>query len=443
MFKKKVEDKNIVELKSTKKNELILNEKDFLQSAINDFITEEAYFINLINRKIKPKSELKDKVSKYLTKKKYKFDEAEFDSIYKKFELRTWSYGIINDLIENHDEVYDIRLINKDCIRLKTSKGRITSDIKFESKEAFNDFILNFVTHKNDIILSEIDNMQAFADTTTSERFILRIDIAGPCLTKGDPVMHIRKLPKEKDLLPDLKLKGMLDEELVAHFKESMDAGLGILICGPSGSGKTIFFNALLEEIPHDKAGLVVQENEELFSKTHPEIVTLSVLNAKGDSKTQYSLAEILQKHALLGGYDYLMVGEIKGEEAWDLSNAAFTGHIPITSVHVFSSKAAPDRLVDLMKYSKHAGGMSYGALLSTLVGFDEIVFMEDFKIKEVTQIAGYDHETEKLELNPIYEYKLEEDKYIPLNEDCNKVKSKLLKSKFKKNKMKSVELIQ
>ncbi|WP_026884266.1 ATPase, T2SS/T4P/T4SS family [Clostridium akagii] len=439
MFKKKIENKDIVELKSNGQNELVLDEKGFLKSVINDFITEEAYFINLINRKLKPKSDLKNKVRQYLTKKKYKFNEDEFDLIYKKFELRTWSYGIINDLIENHDEVYDIRLINKDNIRVKYLGGRKTSDVKFESKEAFNDFILNFVTHKNDIILSEIDNMQSFADTTTSERFILRIDIVGNCLTKDDPVMHIRKLPKEKDLLPDLKLKGMLNEELVEHFKESMEAGLGILICGPSGSGKTIFFNALLEEIPHNKAGLVVQENEELFSKSHPEIVTLSVSNAKGDSKTHYSLAEILQKHALLGGYDYLMVGEIKGEESWDLSNAAFTGHIPITSVHVFSSKAAPDRLVDLMKYSKHASGMSYGSLLSTLVGFDEIVFMEDFKIKEVTQIAGYSNETETLELNPIYEYKLEEDKYIPLNEDCNKVKSKLIKNRFNKNKMKAV----
>lgn len=439
LFKNKVENKEIVDLKSDEQSKFSLNEKDFLQSIINNFITDEAMYINLINRKLKPKSDLKDKVRQYLIKKKYEFDENEFEAIYKKFELRTWSYGPINDLIENRDDVYDIRLMNKDNIRIKYSGGRKTSDVKFESEEAFNNFILDFVTHKNGIILSEADNMQSFADTTTSEKFILRIDIAGDCLTKDKPVMHVRKLPKEKDFLSDLRLKGMIDEALEEHFREAMKAGFGILICGPSGSGKTILFNALIEEISHDKAGLIVQENEELFAKLHPEIVTLSILSAKGDSNTKYSLAEILQKHGLLGGYDYLMVGEIKGEEAWDLSNAAFTGHIPLTSVHVYSDEAAPDRLVDLMKYSRHAEGMSYGSLLSTLVGFDEIVFIEDFKVKKITQISGYNHKTEELQLNPIYRYEFKGDKYERINEDCGKVKAKLDKLKFERNKLNKV----
>ncbi len=400
---------------------------------IDELVIQESSLINEIRRNLKPKADIKDKIKKYLNNKHYELSEVEFNNIYSTFKHRVWGYGILDPLIDS-DTISDIRLVSYKNIRIKELGERKSTELEFASEEEFNNYIIDFVANKNNITISENNSMQVFTDTTTSDKFILRIDMVGVSLTKkeNNPYMHIRKLPKDKDLLPDLIQKKFLTEELAEHFKTRMKAGLGILVCGKGGEGKTTFINALIEEIPHNKSGLIVQETEELFSKNHPELIPISVLKASGDSKTEYSLADIIQKHGLVGDFDYMIVGEIKGSEAYDLSNAAFTGHIPLGSVHTDDSKSAPDRIVTLMRLSKAGNGMTYGSLLATLVGFDEIVFIKDFKINEITQIAGYDRKNEQLILNPVYKYRIKEDRYEKLNDDCEKVKEKIEYAKFK-----------
>lgn len=417
----------------------LADQYELLNDIIDSFTTNNSSKIAAVERGALSKISLRNDVRQYILKKRYTFDEKEFDEIYKSFEKRMWSYGILDPLIDGDDDITDIRLISENNIRATTKFGqKYTTDIKFPSKESFNRYITEIVAKKNSFTISNKEAIQIATDTVTSEKYILRIDVVGETLTKIDknPIMHFRKLNKNKYSLEDLKDLGMFNDELLVHFQQDMDSDLGLLICAKGGEGKTTFINALIERISHNRSVLIAQESNELFSETHPEVVPVTIQTAKGDSSVNYSLANIIQKFGLLSGFDYMIVGEIKGAEAWDLANASFTGHIPITSIHTPSSEEAPDRLLELMRYAESTKNMSDGTLLATMVGFDEIVFIKDHKIQELTQIAGYDRKKKELNLNPIYKYDVNKNSYERLNDDCEKVKQKIEYSRFKINEL-------
>lgn len=95
-----------------------------------------------------------------------------------------------------------------------------------------------------------------------------------------------------------------------------------MLICGKNGTGKTYLLNALLDEIPAQESVLVVQENEELFSDVHPDMMLQHIAVRKGDNKINYSLKELVV-NGLRADIDHIVIGEIKGEEALYFITAA------------------------------------------------------------------------------------------------------------------------
>lgn len=406
-----------------------------LDEIIDSFVTEKSIVINSIERNIRPESALKDEIKAYLLNKNYKISDNDLEGIYKSFTSRIFGYGILDSLIED-DDISDIRIVSYDNIRKKVRGKRGPSGLKFCNEESMKNYITNQVASKNHITLSEINAIQRFADTTSSIKFILRIDITSEYVNSvPHPYLHIRKIPKDKDSLDDLMIKGMFDDEIKEYIVTAAKTGRSILICGKGGTGKTLLINALLEELPHDVSGLVTQEIPELFSKTHPELVFLEQKNAIGESSIQYSLCDEI-RNGLVSDFDYIIVGEIKGPEAWDTVNAAYTDHITIASVHTLNSQAAPSKMVHYMKYSPNSKDMSEGDLLETLVGFDEIWFLKDFKIQEITQIAGFDKNKKDLILHPVYKYDFKNNTYERLKDDCAKIKEKIAYSHYKKSRV-------
>ncbi len=290
-------------------------------------------------------------------------------------------YHVLEPLIKDR-EISDIKIISYDRIRVKRMGQREDSAVCFKSPQELKQFT-EFVAAKNQVSISRAHAMQSFTDKVSNKDFILRFNISQSIINSVDtPYIHIRKIPKEKPSLKDLQELGMLSKEHANYLKKQIRKGY-ILIAGKGASGKTTLLNALLDEIPRDKSVLVIQENEELFSKVHPDMMFQHILEQKGESKVRYGLKE-LSINALLIDLDYIVIGEIKGGEALYFLNAAYTGHLGLATVHGQDGVAALYKLADYVKYESDYSQEEVKKMLGCI---STICYMKDFKLATITEV--------------------------------------------------------
>ncbi len=290
-------------------------------------------------------------------------------------------YHVLDPLIKDK-EISDIKVISYDRVRVKRLGKREDSAVTFKNSQELKQFT-EFVAAKNQVSISRANAMQSFTDKTSNKDFILRFNISQSIINSADtPYLHIRKIPKEKLSLKDLQDMGVVLPEHAEYLKKQIRKGY-VLIAGKGASGKTTLLNALLDEIPRDKSVLVIQENEELFSRTHPDMMFQHILEQKGESKVCYGLKE-LSINALLIDLDYIVIGEIKGGEALYFLNAAYTGHLGIATVHGQDCVGALYKLMDYVKYESDYSQEEIKKMLSCV---STVCYMKDFKLHAITEV--------------------------------------------------------
>lgn len=431
-------DKYMMELVKDIEEPVEFNKKDIghdeiIDEIIQEFIISKPNLINAVERGIKPKDELRYEIETYLSVKYEGMTNEDIEKLIQMFEIYVWGYGPLQPLIDDPN-ISDIKTIDYDNIRVKVNGKRFKSDIKFSSRESLRRYI-NYISIKNNALLSEINSIQKVTDKTSSKDFILRINLSSEFINSVDiPYLVIRKIPKKKYDLDKLQQYEMINKEIKSYLRNAVKGGLTIFFTGKGASGKTTLMNALIDEIPYDASALVIQEAEELHSNKHPDMMFQKVKYAKGESKIQYTLRD-LSINGLLIDLDYFIIGEIKGPEAYDMANAIYTGHVGMASVHGNSAEEATNKLVHYMKY---ASDMKKSELLEMLSNIDVIVFMKDFKVAQVTEVAGYDYERERLIFNRVFQYNIKENdgqitaNFVRVNESCEKINNKILYAQYK-----------
>lgn len=130
-----------------------------------------------------------------------------------------------------------------------------------------------------------------------------------------------------------------------------------VAIAGGTGSGKTTFLNALLVEVPHNQRVLTIEDTAELKVKT-PNHVGVEAMPDLGIT------IRSLVKLALRFRPDRIIVGEVRGEEAYDLLDAMNTGHSGgACSLHADSPEMALARLESMVRMNQSASNLPHQAL--------------------------------------------------------------------------------
>jgi len=324
-------------------------------------------------------------------------DDIVIDRILTRLEKYIWGYYILEDYIDD-DSISDIKVLDENKIRIKRHGVRMGADMKFFDAKDYQRFV-DIICSRNKIMLSDINAIQTFTDSTNNPNARLRFNLtSGYINSSGKPVIHIRKIPKRKRTLEDLVRLEMIPEELLPYLKEKAKHSPGILFTGKGASGKTTLMNAMIEEIPLDKSGCIIQENDELFTD-HPDMMVQHVVQNRGESRIQYALKD-LAINGLLTDLDYFIIGEIKGGEAAYFMNAAYTGHQCWATGHGVNSQEAINKIVDYVKYETDYPRTD---ILRMLRFMNCVIFMKDFKIDEISEIVGFDPKTGELEYKLIY----------------------------------------
>lgn len=369
---------------------------DMIDEVIDYFTQVDAIKLNMLERGKLSRDDFSDEVKHYI-KTKITRDKEQQEEVFNGFASFVWSYDIIDELIDDR-EISDIKIYDYDRIRIKRLGKRGGSELKFRNERHY----LKFVEHvaiKNKVSISDQNAAQNFVDKDSSDAAILRFNITtGFINSSRKPVLHIRKIPKKKMTREELIEAGFFTEEQADYLEKRVVEGGGFLFCGQGGSGKTTGMNYLIDKIPEDYSGLVIQENEELFS-THPDMAFEHTVQNRGEGKIEYGLGD-LARNGLLTDIDYFIIGEIKGGEALYLLNAVYTGAKGWASVHGASAEEAMKKLVDYIKYNST---YSQEEALQMLLHLDTVVFMKNFSVAEVVEVVGYDDKKKNLIYNKVF----------------------------------------
>jgi type IV secretion system protein VirB11 len=197
-----------------------------------------------------------------------------------------------------------------------------------------------------------------------------RVQIAAPPATRGPMAIAIRK-----HISPDLRLADYvaagafettrrgttrgaseIDTQLAAMLEAgdvggtlamAVKARKNILVSGGTSTGKTTFLNALIREIPPEERLILIEDTPELHQHHDNLVGLLAVRGSLGEARVS---ATDLLAASLRMRPDRIILGELRGEEAYTFLRAINTGHPgSMTSVHADSAQRAIEQIVLLV----------------------------------------------------------------------------------------------
>jgi pilus assembly protein CpaF len=178
-----------------------------------------------------------------------------------------------------------------------------------------------------------------------------RVNVIIPPLIPRSPTVTIRKFRSDKHTMDDLIANNTVTAPLAQFLEACVRLRLNIVISGGSGTGKTTLLNALSGAIPVTDRVVTIEDPIELkLQQRHVIAAEARPSNIEGRNEvTQRDLF----RNALRMRPDRIIVGEIRGPEAFDMLQAMNTGHEgSMTTVHANSPRDALSRIENMVLMS-------------------------------------------------------------------------------------------
>lgn len=171
--------------------------------------------------------------------------------------------------------------------------------------------------------------------------------IIRPCAIDG-PSLSIRKFSADKLTLDKMVGFGALNEGAAKFLEAAVTARMNILISGGTGSGKTTMLNALSSFVDHRQRIVTIEDAAELqLQQDHVVRLETRPSNTEGVGEVNQRL---LVKNALRMRPDRIIIGEVRGSEAFDMLQAMNTGHDgSMTTIHANTARDALSRLEQML----------------------------------------------------------------------------------------------
>jgi len=223
-----------------------------------------------------------------------------------------------------------------------------------------------------------------------------RVNVAIRPISIDGPVVSIRKFAAKPFSMEKLVEVGTVRPKMIDLLHAAVRGKISLIISGGTGSGKTTFLNALSNYIPAQERLITIEDAAELQLQ-QPHVARLETRPANVEGKGEIRQRELVI-NALRMRPDRIIVGECRGNEAFDMLQAMNTGHEgSMTTIHANTPRDSLRRLEQMV--SMAGLGMSAGSIRSTIASAIRIVVqlqrLPDGKrrVMSISEITGMEGE--------------------------------------------------
>ena len=220
-----------------------------------------------------------------------------------------------------------------------------------------------------------------------------------PCSLCG-VTLTIRKFNVRHFEIADLIASGTLTQGLANRFEDYILQRRNLLICGGAATGKTTLLTALGKFIPPDERILLIEDTAEI-QLAQANLVRFEARREQYDVPA-VSIRDLL-KASLRHRPDRILLGEIRGSEAFDLLQLLNTGHAgTLSTIHASSAKQGLARFTSCVLQSEI--DLTYRSIKTNIAdSLNVVVHLERRPgrrfISEVLEINGYDPDSDLFDL--------------------------------------------
>ncbi len=289
--------------------------------------------------------------------------------------------------------------------------GSIRTNIIFETPEELDNFVIKLAQRCG----KTISVAQPLLDATLPDGSRLQATLGTDIARRGSN-FTIRKFTEEPFTPITLMEYGTVDAKLLAYLWFIVEHRGSLLIGGGTATGKTTMLNALSLFIPPSAKIVTIEDTAELrLPHLHwvPHVARKAISDFGGKKFGEVDMYDLLVE-SLRQRPDYIIVGEVRGREAYVLFQQMATGHAGLATIHADTMEKLVDRLT--------TPPISLpGSLLEVL---DAVIFISRIKrgrsyVRRVTgihEIVGYDKKTEAPVINTIFEWDAMNDIFITIS---------------------------
>lgn len=249
--------------------------------------------------------------------------------------------GPLEPLLNDYS-ISDILVNSKDQVYIERGGSLQRSDVIFRDNRHLMQIIDRIVSR----VGRRIDESSPMVDARLADGS--RVNAIIPPLALDGPALSIRRFgtgPKAADTLVELK---SLSREMLEVLAAAVRARISILISGGTGAGKTTLLNMLSSYIPQSQRIVTIEDAAEL-QLVQENIVRLETRPPNVEGKGAIRQRELLI-NSLRMRPDRIILGEVRGEEAFDMLQAMNTGHEgSMATIHANTPRDALSRLESMI----------------------------------------------------------------------------------------------
>ena len=307
----------------------------------NDLIdaVELSQLTNMVDEEVR--DEISDVVSEIIVMRQLILSASEQRQVIESICDDVLGLGPLEPLM-NQDDISDIMVNHSGKIYIERNGKIELTEITFRDNAQLMNICQRIVT----AVGRRVDEASPICDARLMDGSRVNV-IARPLAIDG-AALTIRKFQKQKLTLDDLVSYGSVSKQCAQLLEVIGACRLNILVSGGTGSGKTTLLNCLTNYIDTGERVITCEDAAELQLK-NPHVVRLETRPPNIEGSGEISMRDLV-KNCLRMRPDRIIVGEVRGSEAFDLLQAMNTGHDgSMGTVHANNPRESISRIENMI----------------------------------------------------------------------------------------------